>query len=34
MHKAELENAIFLCDEPNVEAILCRDRSLALTTDD
>lgn len=34
MHDTALANAVLLCDEPAVEAILGRDRSLALTTDD
>ena len=34
MHDTELENAVLLCDEPAVAAILARDRSLAMTRDD
>ena len=34
MHSAELENAVLLCDEPTVEAILARDRAPALTIDE
>jgi ankyrin repeat protein len=34
MHDIELENAILLCEETTVEAILNRDRSRALSTDD
>ena len=34
MLDAELSNAVLLCDEPNVEAILGRDRSRALATDE
>jgi ankyrin repeat protein len=34
MHDAELSNAVLLCDESSVAAIIGRDRSLALTTDE
>jgi ankyrin repeat protein len=34
MHDVELCNAVLLCDEPAVEAILGRDRASALTTDE
>lgn len=34
MHNTELSNAVLLCDEPAVAAILSRDRSLAMSTDE
>jgi ankyrin repeat protein len=34
MHDTEFANAVLLCDEASVAAILARDRSLALTTDE
>jgi ankyrin repeat protein len=34
MHNIEISNAVLLCDEPTVAAILNRDRSLAVLTDE